>query len=92
MFINTTNGAKTPEEIAKSLKKYGHLIAICPDIHLNGKRKYYSIKDFDDDRIVEVLFIGEKAVATTYLPAEAERLLARSRTDKLSDQIMFGNF
>lgn len=92
MFYETTGGAKTPEAIAQSLKKYGHLIAIHADPYLNGRRKYYTIETFDDDRVVEVLFIGEKAIYTQYLPPETKKALDRSQTEVLQDQIKYGNF
>lgn len=92
LFIETTNGTKSPDDVAKALRKYGTLIAIKPDTYLNGQRKYYTIEHFDDDRIAEVLIINGKAVYVQYLPASAKKALLRNTTDVLSDQIQFGNF
>lgn len=72
MFIETTGGAKTPEAIAKSLKKNGHLIASIKDPSLNGRRKYYKIKESGADRIIEVLIIEEKAISTRILTTKQE--------------------
>lgn len=92
MFVITTGGTKTPEEVYKSLKKYGHLIAIHPDTFLNGTRKYYTIEHFDDDRIVEVLIIGDKVVYTQFVPASAEKTLVRNTDTKNNRDILFGGF
>lgn len=99
MFIQTTGGAKTPEEIYKSLKKYGHLVARVQDYTLNGVRKYFSIKEqFDDPRIVEVLIICEKVIYTQYLPAETSdsirnRIRAEAgQKDSTIGSFQFGNF
>ena len=91
MFVISTQGVKTPEEVYNSLKKYGHLIAVHPDPFLNGTRKYYTIKHFDDDRIVEVLIIGEQVIYTQFVPASAEKTLVRN-TDipKKNTEIIFG--
>ena len=93
MFVISTQGVKTPEEVYKSLKKYGHLIAIHPDPFLNGTRKYYTIKHFDDDRIVEVLIIDEKVIYTQFVPASAEKTLVRNTDNpKKNTDIIFGEF
>ena len=97
MFIETTGGAKTPEQIYNSLKKYGHLVGIVRDQTLNGVRKYYSIKEqFDDARIVEVLIICDKVIYTQYLPAETsdsiqKRIKAEAKDDDIGS-VEFGNF
>ena len=90
MFVISTQGVKTPEEVYNSLKKYGHLIAVQPDPILNGTRNYYTIKHFDDDRIVEVLIIEDKVIYTQFVPASAEKTLVRN-TDipKKNTDILF---
>lgn len=93
MFVISTQGVKTPEEVYNSLKKYGHLIAIHPDSHLNGTRKYYTIKHFDDDRIVEVLIMDDKVIYTQFIPPSAEKALVKN-TDipkKTNKEILFGD-
>ena len=92
LFIESTGGCKTPDDIAKSLKKYGTLIAVKPDPYLNGQRKYYTIETFGDSRVVEVLIIDNKAVYTKYLPPECKKVLQRQQVDVLADQIQYGNF
>ena len=92
MFVITTGGAKTPDEVYKSLKKYGHLIAIHPDAFLNGTRKYYTIKHFDDDRIVEVLIIGEQVIYTQFVPASVEKTLVRNVETPNNRESLFGGF
>lgn len=92
MFVESTNGAKTPKDIAKSLKKYGSLLAILPDPIFCGERKYYSINEqFDDERIVEVLYMGGEAVATTYLPKEARKAILMQK-NKSQPEVCFGEF
>lgn len=92
MFVESTNGAKTPKDIAKSLKKYGSLLAVFPDPIFCGERKYYSIKEqFDDERIVEVLYMGGEAVATTFLPKEARKAILMQK-NKSQPEFSFGGF
>ena len=62
-------------------------------LDLNGTRKYYTIEHFDDDRIVEVLIIGEEVIYTQFIPPSAEKALVRN-TDipKKNTEIIFGEF
>lgn len=92
MFIESTGGAKTPQDIAKAVRKYGVCIAVKDDPFLNGKRYYYTVEDFDEDRILEVTYIEGIAVATTWLPPTAKKLLQRDPIDVMEHQLKFGGF
>lgn len=93
MFVESINGVKTPKDIAKSLKKYGNLLAVFPDPIFCGERKYYSIKEESkEEKIAEVLYMGGEAVTVTFLPKETKKAILMHKKKKSQQEINFGGF
>ena len=89
MKTNRTNGARTPEVVAKELSKVGKLEALVSTD--NFEYLYYTTPQFVGSPAIEVTRVNGKAVNIRPLPQEALPYLIPERS-KISDIPSNANF